>query len=323
MTLADVASADKVLRDSFLNYLGMEMWGDTDVIGTRCHYATGKYVAEIANEIVGLHFTINRGSFQYRGPMAVNPTYGSQKIGQKLMDRIFSDMCNNKEVTSYGLFTFPTSTKHLYLYRKQGFNPTYLTQMLSKTLDNDTNKDNTNTNVFNYNNNFSNAIITSQDGDMEKQGIIKECRMLSNMVHKGLDLTIEIKGLLDLDLGFIAMIMDENDRVCGFGIIHCGKGTEAGSQNAYIKFGIAKDKTSFGFLLNTIEMHCRDMGNIKTIRGGMNTARVNAFNVMHGDCRFEYTPLIGVAMERNSEEYLNSGYQGYNKENIYIIDDWM
>ena len=85
---------------------------------------------------------------------------------------------------------------------------------------------------------------------------------------------------------------------------------------------MSRDEASFEQLLNSIEKCVIDIGNIQVITGGMNLARYKAFDIMFNKCQYKYSPLIGVALERNSDMFINEDYQGYNKSNVFIVDDW-
>eukprot|EP01084_Bolivina_argentea_P096633 173720_1 len=310
----DVNAADKVLRNAFNKFLGTDMLGDADYVYSRSQYATGCYVAEIDYKIVGSHFTTNWGSFQFRGPMSVDPAFQTNKIAHKLIDAVYTNMSSNANVRSYGLFTFPTSTKHLYLYNKKGFKPRYLTPILSKSVE----CSDTISHEYEYNIFDSKTFDTSYNRDE----LISLCKNVTNDIHKGLDVSIEINGVLDLGLGYIAIVRNKkSDFIDGFSIVHYGAGSEAGSNKSYIKFASCRNAKGFQVLLNVIELYSRKIG-MKEICGGMNMGRDQAFDVMTKQCKYKYTPLIGVALERNSDMFLNSEYQGYNKSNVFIIDDW-
>eukprot|EP00483_Globobulimina_turgida_P004709 UN04718 len=173
MEQTDIDTADKLFRKAFYEYLGFDKFGDADYVRSRSQYATACYVAELNDQIVGSHFTTNWGSFQFRGPMTVDPQHQSKKIAQKLIDAVFDNMSSNKNVKSYGLFTFPNSSKHLYLYNKKGFKPKYLTPILSKSID-------TSINYKYIDTDYEYDIIDGKKTNYEKNAIIEACQQLTN-----------------------------------------------------------------------------------------------------------------------------------------------
>lgn len=313
----DVDAADTTLRAAFNDLLGQDLFGDMDYIRTRSKYNTAAFVAELNDEIIGSHFTWSWGSFQGRGPMSISPKYQSMKVSNLLIDAVFQNISTNPSLRSSGLFTFPHSPKHLYLYGKKGYKPRYLTPVLMKTKTEFVS--NLKSEKYEY------GLVDDKININQTDDIIKKCKKLTNDVHDGLDLSIEINAVLDLGLGFIVFVrnkMNHNDDIDGFAVVHYGKGTEAGSNKSFIKFAVSKDETSFQELLNTIEKCVIDIGDIDVITGGMNLGRSKAFDIMFNKCKYKYSPLIGVALERNSDQFINDEYQGYNKSDVFIIDDW-
>ena len=138
---------------------------------------------------------------------------------------------------------------------------------------------------------------------------------MTDKIYAGLDLGIEIRSVDSQNLGDTVMIHD-GDSLAGFAICHCGPGTEAGSGNCYVKFGAAApDRGSaerFERLLDACEAFAHSQS-LPRIIAGVNTARQGAYRSMisHG---FR-TDMQGVVMERPDNP-------GYNRKDVYLIDDW-
>ncbi|HEX2231084.1 MAG TPA: hypothetical protein VHG34_02750, partial [Nitrososphaeraceae archaeon] len=95
-----------------------------------------------------------------------------------------------------------------------------------------------------------------------------------------------------------------------------GPNTEAGIGTCYIKFGAVRPGSNsakiFDSLLHTCEQYAHLQNAVRLV-GGINTGRHNAYRRMIG-LGFR-TDMQGVAMHRPNE-------LGYNREEVYLIDDW-
>jgi hypothetical protein len=104
--------------------------------------------------------------------------------------------------------------------------------------------------------------------------------------------------------------------LAGFAVCHCGPGTEAGSGNCYVKFGAAApgpgSAERFGRLLDVCESFAGSR-NLPRLIAGVNTGRSDAYRMMIA--RKFRTDLQGIAMHRPDEP-------GYNRKDVYLIDDW-
>ncbi len=103
---------------------------------------------------------------------------------------------------------------------------------------------------------------------------------------------------------------------CVCAVCHAGAGTEAGSGKCYIKFGAVRSgPTAAREFLRLLDA-CREFGRsrgARTLIAGVNLARLDAYREML-QAGFRATTQ-GVAMERN-------GDPGYNRPEVYLIDDW-
>jgi hypothetical protein len=202
-------------------------------------------------------------------------------------------------VTHAGLFTFAQSSKHVHLYQKFGFWPRFLTAIMSKPVDKKS------TTLVRY----------SQLASAEKERAVAACKELTDRIYGGLDLGIEIRSVDSQKLGDTVMIHGGGS-LAGFAICHCGAGTEAGSGNCYVKFGVAASgqgsKEHFERLLDACEAFAHLQG-LPRITAGVNTARHGAYRSMIS--RGFHPDMQGVVMDRPDEP-------GYNRKDVYLIDDW-
>ena len=299
----DLQDADKIFRLAFGTFLGLpnplSFAGDSDFVYTR--YKTdpdAALVAEVDDRVAGSNFALNWGSVGVCGPLTIHPDFWDRGVARRLLEETMN-IFEKWHVTHAGLFTFAQSSKHVHLYQKFGFWPRFLTTIMSKPVDKKTTK------LTRY----------SQLTPVEKEQAVAACRALTGKIYGGLDLGIEIRSVDDQKLGDTVTIHD-GDSLAGFAICHCGAGTEAGSGNCYVKFGAAApghgSAERFERLLDACEAFAHSQG-LPRIIAGVNTARHGAYRSMISR-RFR-TDMQGVVMERPDEP-------GYNRKDVYLIDDW-
>lgn len=298
---ADLSEADRIFRLAFGTFLGLpnpiEFSGDADWIQTRWmadpSAAFGAYLSE---DLVGSNFATKWGSVAFFGPLTVRPDLWSQGIAKRLMEPIL-DLFINWAVQHEALFTFAHSPKHIALYQRFGFWPRFLTAIMSKPVSG-----------VRLGTEFSrySEVPTSQ-----REECLGACRELTDFIYEDLDVEREIRAVAAQDLGDTVLLWD-GDRLIALAVCHCGPGTEAGSDNCYIKFGAARSGAEFAALLDA----CESLASTKQVSrlvAGANAGRDKAYRQMiaHG-FRSDFQ---GVAMHRHND-------LGYNQSNNYIIDDW-
>lgn len=125
----------------------------------------------------------------------------------------------------------------------------------------------------------------------------------------------EIRAVADQKLGDTILLWKAS-KLTGLAVCHLGAGTEAGSDVCYVKFGAARPgrdaRQDFGRLLDACEQFAASQ-NLSRLAAGANTARHEAYRQML--TRGFRTDLLGVAMEKPNEA-------GYNRPDIFLIDDW-
>lgn len=110
---------------------------------------------------------------------------------------------------------------------------------------------------------------------------------------------------------------DRHDsKLAGFCVCHCGAGTEAGSDVCYMKFGAVRPgpdaAKKFDRLLDACEALAAEKG-LSRLAGGMSTARFQAYEKMLK--RGFRIDMLGISMHRPNKP-------GYNKPDVFVIDDW-
>lgn len=303
---ADLPQADRIFRLAFGTFLGLPeplaFAGDSDFIGTRWRAAPdaalGAYAAD--GTLVGTNFAARWGSFGFFGPLTVHPDYWDRGIARQLLARTMNQF-EDWGIGHVALFTFPQSAKHVGLYQSFGFWPQQLTPVMAKPVGE-----------------------AAQAGAWQRYSALDDaaraaardaCRALADAVHPGLDLTREIEATTAQGIGDTVLVHDGEDLVA-FAVCHLGKGSEAGSGTAYVKFGAARPgpaaATNFERLLSACEAlaHAHGLGQLLV---GVNTARHDAYRLMLA--RGFRTLLQGVAMQLGN-------IPGYNRADCFVVDDW-
>ncbi len=304
MQQGDLDDADFVTRLAFGTFLGMpdpsQFMGDANYIHTRWKAdPAAAFCARMDNEVVGSVFAVNWGSVGFFGPLTTHPKVWDRGIAQYLMAPVI-ECFKSWGSRHLGLFTFAQSTKHISLYQKFGFYPRFLTAIMSKPVQQKL-----------QNSSWS---CFSDTGNAEAGSLLKQCYKLTDSVFEGLDLTREIQSVSSQNLGETVLLWDEGNLI-GMAICHCGPGTEAGSGTCYIKFGVVPSDGRSGQHFEKLLIACEQLAwkkSLNKIVGGVNTARREAYKLMLANGYA--TNAQGVIMQQPDA--------GYNREDVFLIDDW-
>ena len=304
---SDLADADRIVRVAFGTFLGMpdpnEFMGDAAFVQTRwLADPNAVLAAEHNGKLIGSNFATNWGSFGFFGPLTVEPEYWNRGVAQKLLGptmEIFRRWGNRH----LGLYTFPHSPKHMALYQKFGFWPRDLVVNFSKTIDGGPEAP-------------RDVTRFSESKPADRESLIATCREVTDAIFEGLDVQREIRAGADQGLGDTILAWDDS-RLAAFAVCHSGPGTEAGSGVCYVKFAAVRPGSHaaghFSRLLRGVEAFASSRQAPK-ITADVNVARREAFRAMraHG-----FRPQrLGVAMETGNAA------AGYNRADVYILDDW-
>jgi GNAT superfamily N-acetyltransferase len=297
----DLAEANRIFRVAFGTFLGLanpiEFFGDADCVRTRWAAdppaALGAY---LGNELVGSNFATRWGSVAFFGPLTVRPDYWGRGIAKQLLGPTL-DLMANWAVRQEGLFTFAHSPKHIALYQRFGFWPRFLTAIMSKQVSEVAGA----TQFSHY----------SEVANTQGEECLRACREMTDALYEGLDVEREIRAVEVQRLGDTVLVWDM-DQLVALGVCHCGPGSEAGSDECYIKFGAARSGSSFEALLDACETLAASK-KLKRLIAGANAGREKAWQRLVA--RGFRADFQGVAMHRHNDP-------GYNGSDTYIIDDW-
>lgn len=302
---SDLPTAERIIRLAFGTFIRApepeKFWSDLDYARTRWGAdPTSAFGAEKNGELAGSNFATRWGTVGFFGPLTVRPDLWDQGIGKHLMEPII-ERFDAWGIRHAGLFTFANSQKHVGLYQKYGFWPRFLTAIMSKPVQ--------------PRERLSPWSRYSEVPASGQEECLRACRVLTDALYGGLDVEREIRSVNSQELGDTVLLQDDGGLV-GFGVCHCGPGTEAGNGKCYVKFGVVRlgptAEALFDRLLDACEALAASKG-ISRLEAGVNMARHGAYRKMLE--RGFHTEIQGVAMHRPNEP-------GYNRPEVYLIDDW-
>lgn len=302
---SDLPAADRIFRLAFGTFLGLPdplaFSGDGDLVRTRyLADPSAAFAAEVDGELVGSNMATNWGTVGFFGPLTVRPDLWDRGIATRLLEPTMG-LFAAWGTKHAGLFTFAHSPKHVHLYQKYGFWPRFLTAIMSMPVRQPETRAS-----------WSTYADTPED---ERDGVLDACRELTGAIYEGLDVRREIRAVEAQGLGDTVLLLDDST-VVGLAVCHYGPGTEAGSGVCYVKFGAVRPGrtagSAFDRLLDACEALAAERG-LSRLVCGVNTARHAAYRQLLA--RGFHADLQGVAMARPNES-------GYNRPDVYIIDDW-
>lgn len=298
----ELGEAERIVRLAFGTFVGMpnplEFMGDRSFIAPRWRSSNTKVLAaRDKGRLIGSNVATRWGSFGFFGPLTVLPEYWDRGVAQRLLEATMK-IFDGWDLRHTGLFTFANSAKHVGLYQKFGYWPRYLTALLTRTPEGNTNP----------------PTLLSTFGKGEREEAIRACERLTGKIDKGLDLTEEIRSVLRLGVGEVVLTYTRNV-LDGFAVCMNGRGSEGGEKICYIKFGAARGGPGagdrFDRLLDACEAFAFSRGG--TVEAGVNLAREDACRRMR--TRGYRVTTQGVAMQRPHAS-------GFNRSDAYVIDDW-
>jgi GNAT superfamily N-acetyltransferase len=327
----DLPTADRILRLAFGTFVGipdpMSFFGDADIVHTRfLANPSAALAAELNGEIVGSNFVTNWGSVGFFGPLSVRPDLWDRGIAKRLLESTI-ELFDKWGTKHAGLFTFSDSPKHIGLYQKFGFWPSFLTAIMSKPVV----ADQTTTTIIIRRRGEEIALPWSKYSELseeDQEECLNVCRNLTDAIYEGLDVKHEIAAVNTQRLGDSVLLWERNGdgageetrlvrrRLMGLAVCHCGVGSEAGSNTCYVKVGAVQPGPDAGQFFSQLLNVCEELARAQRMSrlvAGVNTGRHEAYRKMiaHG---FR-TDIQGVAMQRYNEP-------GYNRPDVYLIDDW-
>jgi Acetyltransferase (GNAT) family len=304
---SELEEAVRIVRLAFGTFLGlpdpMQFMGDRDLLTPRWRARNTKVLAaHIDGRLAGSNVITRWGSFGFFGPLTVLPEFWDRGVAQRLLEGTMK-VLDSWKLRHSGLFTFAHSAKHVGLYNKFGFWPGHLTALMQHAPA-----------TVARASDLGVPVLLSTLKRSQREEAIRACARLTNRVDKGLDLSEEIRAVLAQGVGDVAII-DSGSKLEGFAVCMTGPGSEGGAKTCYVKFGVVRGgdgaDARFDRLLDAIDEFAISRGT--NVEAGVNLARRGAWARMraHG-----YKAMTqGVAMHRPHGD-------GFNRADVYAIDDW-
>lgn len=298
-------AAERIFRQAFGSFVGLDdpltFSGDCAYTATRWRTDPEGAIAALRDgELVGTNFAVRWGRFGIFGPLSVRPDLWDQGIARLLLDATMARFAS-WGITDAGIFTFAQSAKHIGLYLAYGFYPRFLTAVMAKP-------------VAAAADLLPAACLSGVSGE-GRAAVIAKAATLTDAIHPGLDLGLEMRGVQAQALGD-TVLLHEDETLVGVAVCHVGRDTEAGSGVCYIKFGAvapgAAAAVRFERLLALCERFAALRGAEQLI-AGVNTAREPAYRAMLA-AGFR-TFVQGVAMHRDNRP-------AFSRPDAFVIDDW-
>ncbi|MBE9191095.1 GNAT family N-acetyltransferase [Gloeocapsopsis crepidinum LEGE 06123] len=301
----ELATADHIFRLAFGTFIGLSQPTD---FGSDANYVqprwkvepSAAFAAEVDGKLVGSNIATCWGSVGTFGPLTIHPDFWNRGIAQRLIEPVMTQFAQ-WGTQQAGLFTFPNSPKHHTLYQKFGFYPRFLTFIMAKP-------------IQAIQQNLPGTKYSQLDPQQQSH-CLKECSQLTDAIYSGLDLSREIEAVHAQNLGDTVLLSDETG-LTGFAICHCGAGSEAGSDVCYVKFGAVRPGIQAGEQFEKLLDLCEAYGaSQKMLRlvAGVNTSHDAAYIKMVA--RHFRTEIVGVVMHKPNEP-------GYNRPDVFVLDDW-
>jgi GNAT superfamily N-acetyltransferase len=305
LTINDLSEADRIYRLAFGTFLGLPdpglFDGDAEVLISRWHIRSAVALAlEVDARVVGSNWLTRWGTLGMFGPLTIHPAHWLSGLAQRLLEPTLEFM-RQPGITHAALFTFGHSPLHVGLYQKFGYWPGGMIAVMEKTVPPKAG--------------MQGAVRYSEIPPAQRTSCLAECRALTSALHDGLDLTSEIVGLDQMQLGDTVLLV-ENSRVIALAVCHIGAKSEAGSGNLYVKFGAVHPGPGalehFTRLLSATEALAVCWG-VHRLVAGTNAMREQAFRAL---LAFGLRPwLQGLAMHLDNKPVLNH-------PDAYVVDDW-
>lgn len=304
---SDLEAADRVCRVAFGTFLRVPnpetFMGDAEYVRTRWRAdPSAAFGAFVGDTLGGSVFAANWGSVGFFGPLTIRPDFWDRGIAKRLMETTV-ERFDAWRTRLAGLFTFPSSQKHIGLYQRFGFWPRFLTAMMSKPVT---------TNPIDLRPPFTRF---SDESDDARERVLAECRDLTHAIYDGLDVSNDIRSVAEQRLGD-TLLVRRDGRLAALAVCHRGAGSEAGSGTCYVKFGGARPgrnaATDFDRLLDACDAFAADAG-AGRVKAGVSTARHEAYT--HLLQRGFRADMHGLAMHRPNDA-------GYSRPGVFALDDW-
>ncbi|HEY9754190.1 MAG TPA: GNAT family N-acetyltransferase [Oculatellaceae cyanobacterium] len=304
----EISQIDSVFRQGFGSYFEMpdpEQFAPGRSCMTRMVVQPdGAFGAYAGGKLVGIACNSIHGSIGIFGPLSVLPPYWGKGVAKRLLTKSLSFFVS-EGISSSVLTTFPDSGKHIFLYKKFGFQPQHLITMLSKSVAGDGEAAC----------GIDDVHLFSKLDHGSKLVFLKKAKRLTNDIYTGLDLNKEIEAVDGQGIGD-TILLERDGQLRGFAIFHAGMNSETEGNVFYIKFAAVDPgrhaRSDFKELIAICE-RTASAKNLGVVFCGVNTARQTAFEDMLA---------AGYMIDSTGIAMVMSNQPTYNRNDVFVLDDW-
>lgn len=304
---ADIEACRDLNRAAFAAFLDLPepaaFRPGANTIGPRWRkWPDGGVVLEEAGTITAAALLARWGSVCVIGPLMVHPDHWGQGHARHLMDALVP-IIDEGRFAFTGLWTHVHSPLHVRLYEQYGFAMQRITSIMSKAPAAGGGAGAQSLGAF------------SALDEAGRTRALNGARAVTEALFPGFDAGGEIRSIAAEGLGE-TLLLARGGGLAGFGCVHHGEGSEATRGQALIKFAAIRPGAGaagdFRTLLTGCEAWAAEAGAERVI-AGTNTGREGAYRLMQ-QAGFR-TDANGIAMMRPATE-------GYNRPDVFAIDDW-
>lgn len=303
LAAADLPAAARINRSAFSKFFGIpdpaKFRVGADVIGPRWRlWPEAGLALELDGRLAAAGLMMRWGSVAVLGPVVVAPEHWSKGLARALMPKLI-EQAGRGDFAFTGLVTHPQSPKHVRLYESFGFRMQRITAVMAKPVSATP----------------AAARQFSRLPQAERAPLVAAMRALTDSIFPGLDVTAEAADLAAHGLGE-TLLLESGGRLDAMALCHFGPGSEASEGQVFVKFAAARGgknaQRRFQRLLQACEAYAALRGAAQLV-AGTNTGRAEAYDLM---MRAGFRTIMNVvAMTRPATD-------GYNRPEIFAIDDW-
>lgn len=302
----ELGEADGIYRRAFGTFLSLpdplSFDGDAQVVKCRWTADPDAAIALLENgALAGSNFVTRWGSVGLFGPLTVDPPRQGRGLAHPLVEAALR-LLEAPQVAFRGLFTFAGSPKHVALYQRFGYWPASLSALMSRPVTGGAEAP-------------EGVEYLSRLSPDEQAEALSACRELTDSVFSGLDVMGEILSVGEQETGETVFVRD-GSRLSGLAVCQTGPGSEAGSGRAAVKFAAVRSGSGggqrLGRLLKAVEAWAASVG-ASVVVAGTGSGRVGAWETLRAA---GYRPFLqGITMHRER-------HPGYDREDVFVLDDW-
>ena len=302
----ELREADGIYRRAFGTLCGLAdpLAFDGDAERVRCRWASDPDAAIALLEdgaLAGTNFVSRWGSVGLFGPLSVDPARQGRGLAHPLVEEALR-LLERPPVVLRGLYTSVADPRSVGLYQRHGYWPVGLAVLMQKAP----------ASAREAPAGLETLSRLSPDAQAEA---LSACRELSDQVFDGLDVTGEILSVGEQEAGDTVLLRDGSS-LAGFAVCHAGKGSEAGSGRAAVRFAAVPSGEGGGerlrLLLEAVESWAAAAG-ATVVTAGTGSGRIGAWQTLRAAGWLPF--LQGVAMH-------HARHPGYDVEDVYVLDDW-